>query len=101
MKICLLKHALALTDYQAKVYNLHYLHTKERQKVDFALVYEKQVEKMIEVKYADAQIQPSLRYFSDKYQFPAVQVVKELKRERVDGGIEILDSDHFLSSLYL
>src|SRR3990172_10894983 len=35
--VSLLKHAYALTDYQAKEYSLHYLRTKNEVEVDFAL----------------------------------------------------------------
>ncbi len=98
---CLLKHVLAKADYQAKDYELKYLHTKERHEVDFALIHNRQIETMIEVKSADDSIPPSLQYFSEKYKLPAIQVVKELKRERVEHGIEIIQGDHFLKTLYL
>jgi uncharacterized protein len=98
---CLLKHVFAKIDYKAENYALHYLHTKERQEVDFVLVQEKTIEKMIEVKYADASIHPSLLYFHEKYKLPALQIVKELKRERVDKGIEIVSASTYLKSLDL
>lgn len=99
--ICLLKHVYAKIDYLAENYSLKYLHTKERHEVDFALVRDNQIEKMIEVKYSDHNVNGALRYFYDKYQFPALQIVKELKREKSDKGIEITDGLHFLKSLYL
>src|ERR1700733_13222690 len=84
---CLLKHVLAKIDYQAENYALHYLHTKERQEVDFALTLDHHIEKMIEVKHANHSISTGLRYFFEKYKIPALQVVKELKQERVENGI--------------
>ncbi|MCE5316014.1 MAG: ATP-binding protein [Parachlamydia sp.] len=98
---CLLKHALAKTDYLAQKYSLQYLRTKEGHEVDFALVRDKQVEIMIEVKQRDHAIHHGLRYFHDKYQLPAVQIVKELKQEKVEKGIEIIQGLNFLKSLYL
>lgn len=98
---CLLKHVFAKTDYLAESYSLNYLHTKEKHEVDFVLTFNNQVEKMIEVKYADSSINQSLRYFSEKYNYPAIQVVKELKRERYEKHIEILSGNNFLKSLYL
>lgn len=98
---CLYKHVLANIDYQAKRYGLHYLQTKERHEVDFALILNNQIEKMIEVKLANHSLSPGLKYFHQKYQIPAVQVVKDLKREKVDEGIEIVDGLNFLKSLYL
>ena len=98
---CLLKHVFAKIDYKAESYDLKYLHTKEKHEVDFALVRDKKIERMIEVKYADHSINPSLRYFHDKYRIPAIQVVKELKREKVEHGIEIVHGLNFLQSLEL
>jgi predicted AAA+ superfamily ATPase len=98
---CLLKHVFSKIDYQAQNYALKYLHTKERHEVDFALVRDNQIEKMIEVKNADPSISSSLRYFYDKYKIPALQVVKELKRERREDGIEIIQGLSFLKTLDL
>lgn len=98
---CLYKHMLARIDYKAENYALKYLHTKEGHEVDFVLVKDQRIEKMIEAKHADHAINPSLRYFHEKYKHPAIQLVKELKRERVEDGIEILQAQNFLKSLYL
>lgn len=98
---CLLKHVFAKIDYAAENYALKYLQTKERHEVDFALVRDGKVEKMIEVKLANHTIDEGLRYFHNKYQLPGIQLVKELKREKVDQQIEILDGNQFLSSLFL
>lgn len=98
---CLLKHALAKIDYLAQNYSLHYLRTKEGNEVDFALVRDNQVEKMIEVKQRDHVIHPALRYFHEKYELSAVQLVKDLKQEKVEKEIEITKGLNFLKSLYL
>lgn len=98
---CLLKHIYAKIDYLAENYSLKYLRTKEGQEVDFALIHKDKVEKIIEVKQADHTLNPGLRYFHEKYRFPALQVVKELKREKVEKGIEIIDGLHFLKTLFL
>ncbi len=97
--VCLLKYVFAKIDYRAEDYALKYLHTKERQEVDFALVRDDCVEKMIEVKLADPTIGHSLRYFHEKYRLPAIQVVKELKRETRDEGIDVIQGLKFLKSL--
>ena len=98
---CLLKHVFAKIDYQAERYALHYLQTKEKKEVDFALVEEKKVKQIIEVKVSDASIHPGLRYFHEKYKYPAIQVVKELKKEYQAEGIEIWQALHFLENLFL
>ncbi|CCB90125.1 ATP-binding protein [Simkania negevensis] len=98
---CLLKHVHARIDYHGENAALRYLQTKERQEVDFALVIEDQIEKMIEVKHSHTQVGSGLRYFKQKYQLPAMQLVKELKREKVEEGIEIRNGRHFLEGLDL
>ncbi|MBS0586276.1 MAG: ATP-binding protein [Verrucomicrobia bacterium] len=99
--LSLLKHTYAKVDYEAKLYTLHYLSTKERQEVDFALVNNKTVETIIETKYHDTQISPSLRHFHEKYNFKAVQVVESCKREYVDKKIEVLSGKTLTESLFL
>lgn len=98
---CLLKDVFAKIDYRAQNYSLKYLHTKERQEVDFALVHDERIEKIIEVKNGDHSIGPSLRYFHEKYNLPALQVVKELKREKIEQGIQVVQGVNFLKSLDL
>ena len=99
--VCLLKHVYANIDYQAKEYALHYLKTKEGKEVDFALVKDQRIEKMIEVKLSDGKISPSLYAFRQKYHLPAVQLVKALRHERLLDGIELMTVSRFLADLYL
>jgi predicted AAA+ superfamily ATPase len=101
MAVCLLKHTLAKIDYQAEPYTLNYIQTKEKKEVDFALVHDKAIEKVIEAKISDSAISPHLRYFHEKYQIPAIQVVKELKREHEHQGIPVVSAATFLQSLDL
>ena len=98
---CLLKHTFARIDYYAEDYALKYLQTKDRQEVDFALVKEGNVEKMIEVKLTNSNVGTGLRYFRNKYDLPALQIVKDLKREKMEQGIEIHQADNFLKTLTL
>jgi len=98
---CLLKHVFFNIDYQAKNYSLKYLQTKEKHEVDFALVCEDKVEKLIEAKNGHQTVNSGLHYFHEKYQLPAVQVVKELKRERIEKGVEVIQGLNFLKNLDL
>lgn len=98
---CLLKHVYSKIDYQAENYSLKYLQTKERREVDFALIQDKQIKKMIEVKVSHHSTHQGLSYFHEKYNLPAVQVVKNLKRGRMEDGIEIVDGEAFLNGLDL
>lgn len=98
---CLLKHVYGKVDYEAEKYCLNYLRTKEGKEVDFAICCEQKVEKIIEVKNSDFKASENLIYFHEKYQIPALQVVKNLKREQLQNSIEILSGLNFLKNLYL
>jgi uncharacterized protein len=99
--VCLLKHVYAKVDYQAQEYNLHYLRTKEGMEVDFAIVRDDHIEQIIEVKYANHSISKSLYHFTEKYHLPAVQIVKELKHERLVENIKVMQAAHYLKDLFL
>ena len=59
------------------------------------------IQRMVEVKNGDHSIHASLKYFHDKYNIPGVQVIKELKHEKLVGGLELRRGISFLRSLYL
>ena len=99
--VSLLKHVYGKNDYLAQNYTLHYLRTKENQEVDFALANNNQIEQLIEVKLSDATMSKSLLYFKEKYELPAIQIVKNLKQARTKLGIPLLDAREFLAELYL
>jgi predicted AAA+ superfamily ATPase len=98
---CLFKHILAKNDIEAQNYRLHYLRTKDGEEVDFALINNDEVETIIETKYANESIPKSLLQFRNKYQFPSILLVKELKREYVAHSIEVRSARHYLSELFL
>ncbi len=77
------------------------MRTKEGQEVDFALVKEDSIEKIIEVKYANKTISASLQAFHSKYQLSAVQLVNTLRQEKLQSGIEIRKPLPFLEELVL
>ncbi|MCP5469226.1 MAG: ATP-binding protein [Chlamydiales bacterium] len=97
--LSLLKFIYKKVDYEAQIYALHYLQTKERREVDFALVLDKKLEKLIEVKLSNGTPSRSLHYFHERYDVPAVQVVKDLKKEKIDHGIELISGINFLKRL--
>lgn len=99
--VSLLKHVYALTDYQAKEYTLAYMRTKDGVEVDFALVYQDMVESIIEVKLSDNVPARSLVNFHEKYNYPAVQVVKFLRHEHKQAGVQLRGAEQFLSELFL
>ncbi len=99
--MCLLKHVYAKVDYLAEDYALHYLRTKDGQEVDFALVQDKMIEQIIEVKYADSTISKSLHAFHQKYNFRATQLVHQLRYDRKVDDIKVVRAEQFLQDLML
>lgn len=99
MAVSLLKQANATEDYRGKRAALHYLRTKEKKEVDFAMVVEDQQTTIIEVKLNDSALSPSLKYFHEKYDLPAVQVVRNLRQERMAGDIPIRRALDFLREM--
>jgi len=98
---CLIKHVMAKIDYDAEDYQLHYLRTREKQEVDFALTKKEKIIQIIETKLTDHQISTSLEYFHYKYNLPAIQIVKNLKQEYQKNGIEVMHAINFLKALKL
>ncbi|MBM3198249.1 MAG: ATP-binding protein [Chlamydiae bacterium] len=98
---CLLKHTFARKDMFAEDSHLHYLQTKEKQEVDFAIVCEDKIQQIVEVKYSDSSLHPGLCYFHEKYGYPATQVVGYLKKEHIQRTIPIRSAIEFLRTLCL
>lgn len=99
--VSLLKHVYAKVDYQAEEYVLHYIRTKDGQEVDFALVKNGHIEQIIEVKQSDQNVSKTLYAFHQKYQFPAVQIVHQLRYDRLVDSIKVMKVEHFLSELLM
>lgn len=97
--VSLLKYVYQRIDYMGERVALQYMRTKQGKEVDFSLVHEDKVERLIEVKLTDGHISAPLRYFSDQYNLNAVQIVKELKREQQQGKIEVRRGVDFLAGL--
>lgn len=98
--ISLLKHQQAVEDYQGVRTKLSYIRTKDKKEIDFALVVDNEIDTVIEVKLSDMKLNPSLLYFQKKYQFPkAIQLVKNLKNERMEASIEVRNAVSFLTIL--
>ena len=97
--ICLLKHVYVKRDYAAEEYELHYLRTKDQEEVDFALVCDHKIKRIIEVKTSDQSISKSLFKFHEKYQFQATQIIKYIKHPSQRGGIVLQSVQSYLESL--
>lgn len=97
----LLKHVFAKTDFTGEKYELKYLRTKDGKEVDFALVHNDKIEELIEVKISANEPDKNLRYFSNKYDLKGTQAVKELKREKSVGNIDVVLAEKYLKELFL
>ncbi|MGE3317764.1 MAG: ATP-binding protein [Candidatus Berkiella sp.] len=99
--VSLLKHVYGKIDYEAENYQLNYLRTKDKLEVDFALVKDDQIEKIIEVKNSAKELSKALHWFAQKYDLPAIQVVRHLRQEKMCDGIQIIKVESFLEQLFL
>lgn len=98
----LLKSVKGRNDYLGKSESLHYLRTKENKEVDFVLVdSDNQISQILEVKLSDNNLSKNLKYFSEKYNLSAIQIVKNLKREKSLGHIKIIKAQSYLEELFL
>jgi hypothetical protein len=77
------------------------LSTKDGQEVDFALVYQDKIETLIEAKLSNHSPSKALIRFHEKYQYPAIQLVKSLRNEYKQQGVSILKAEKYLSQLFL
>ena len=97
--LSLLKHQNFMEDARGRRCELQTLRTKEKKEVDFALVEDGRIEKIIEVKLSDAAISPSLSCFQQKYGFEAILLVKNLNVERMENSIQLRRAVNFLKEL--
>lgn len=99
--VSLLQYCNSIEDSRGKRAALRYVRTKEKKEIDFALEVEDRPLQLIEVKWADETVSPTLRYFRDRYGWPAVQVVRHLRHEQVIDGIELRAASRYLAELEL
>ena len=99
--LSLLKHVYGKNDYTGDKYELKYFRTKDGKEVDFVVVKNNKIQKIIEAKKSDKQLSKNLKFFVDKYKLKGTQVVKELKRERSVNNIEIVKAENFFKELFL
>lgn len=98
--LSLFKHARAKTDYTGKAVDIKYLRTKNGNEVDFAVVENGEISLIVETKLTESNLSKNLTYFSKKYDLNGVQAVKELKREKTIGKIDIIAADNFFKNLF-
>lgn len=95
----LLKNILGRNDYLGRNEKLHYLRTKDKKEVDFALADDTSILKILEVKLSDNTVSKNLKYFSETYKIKALQIVNNLKLEKSVEGIDIVRAENYLKEL--
>ncbi len=97
--ISLLKSLYTKNDCEGAEYKLHYLRTKDGKEVDFAIINDGNIEKIIEIKQGDTNIHPSLAFFHKKYNFPATQIVYHCRAPYQSDGINVIPFNDYFSDI--
>ena len=97
--LSLAKQAAADEDVRGIPASLCYLRTKDSKEVDFCYVRGGKAQFLVETKMAERNISKNLYYFCDRYGIPGIQLVKDLKRERKEGNIEVRSAGTWLAAL--
>lgn len=97
----LLKETHFLEDTQGADTSLHYVKDKNKNEIDFAVIKDKKVHSLVEVKSSKDEVSKSLHSFKEKLK-PAntVQVVMNLDREySTKNGVQVKRLENFLAEL--
>lgn len=97
--VSLMKYNYFLQDIKGKETKLQYVKTKEAKEIDFCLTENNQIRWGLEAKLSDDNPTSTLRYFKEKYQWHAIQLVKNCRLSQVKKGIHIHDSFEFLRNI--
>ena len=99
----LLKRLQLYKDQGGHRYGLHYLRDKEGREVDFAVVKEDKIDALIEAKWSDKSVAPSLLYHQKRLQpRRALQIVRSLERSFDAGEISVQNpGDAFIKTFPL
>lgn len=97
--ISLLKDVSIRNETTGESNQLSYIRTKDNKEVDFVLVdSENNMKKLIEIKSSNSNISGTLKYFSQKYNLPATQVLKYARNDEYLGdNLQIVDATRFFS----
>ncbi len=98
MALELLKNQHAICDYKGIDAELYYLRSKDKKELDFCLVQNNEIELAIEIKLSENKISSDLKYFTDRYPFKGIQLVKNLRNEYKSGNIEVRKAFDWLLS---
>lgn len=87
--VSLLRELYRKEDMDGKSRHVRYLRTKEGREVDFFITEENTPKFMVEVKQSDRALAKNLLYFNERYNFPGVQLVAELRLEKDTGTLKL------------
>lgn len=97
MALC--KHADYLRETRGENVTIHYVRTKEKKEVDFAIVENDTLTALIEVKLADATPSSNLKYLCRKVGVPGYQLVQNLRQPESIDNIHIVKAADWLAKL--
>jgi len=97
--VSLLKQAWGRTDYRGEATHLHYLRDKDGREVDFALVRDGTLERLVECKTTESHVDANLLHFANRLGCPATQVVLHLRQPQQAGPVEIRRAQDWLGAL--
>jgi len=79
---------------------LHYLRDRTGKEADFLVTAGRRPWFAVEAKLSETQVDPALEYFRDRLKIPWVyQVVRDTRRDFVEGGVRVLPAERFLAAL--
>jgi predicted AAA+ superfamily ATPase len=89
-----------LEDRDGYEYRIHYLRDKEKREVDFLVLKEGKPHLLVEAKWNDSEISPTLAYYA-KHLKPKhiVQVVGELSQSYQKDHIKVVSASQYFSRL--
>mgnify|MGYP001369304982 CR=1 FL=1 len=97
---CLLKHLHFLEDTKGLDVALHYIRDKEKREVDFAVLQERKLKYLIEVKLSDSNLHRSLLYYHQKLKpESSIQLVHQIEKTQNVENIVITEAATWLSNL--
>jgi len=98
--VCLLKHVQFLQDVKGEPVALHYMRTKDRREVDFAISRSGKLVQWVDAKLSDSSVSPALKYFVNKRpDVSAVQLVHNMRQEQNLNGVSLVPAGLWLAGL--
>lgn len=95
----LLKYCHFLEDTEGHKMELRYLRDTDKREVDFVVIKDKKPLFAVEVKSSETNIDPNLKYFSERVDIPHYYQVHKLEQDYTKGSIRVLPFGKFVELL--